>query len=516
MPTTERTYTTEDVNRWAGDPATASAGRSVQKKFTTLGISADGTWLLGQCQGSGKEPYQVSVDLGDPDAPTFRCNCPSRKFPCKHGIGLMLCWIADSKKFKPQEPAADLLAKREKKSERERKKADTLASTPVGEEAAGDPASSGPAKKAASNAAQKKKIAAQREGLELLEKLIIDLASSGQWFEATRLEKIRRQAPQLGDAYLYAAMYLLNRLVLIGETEDLSEDERMARGADLVAQAWSTTQRGKAYLDEQLGADESQADADAVMESILGRAWKLTELKERGYWAANLKLLELAFERYDDHARHQRIEIGHLLDLNDGRMHQAIALRPFKGMKFIAEQPSYSQVLTISEGAIYPGYVNKRVRWEKGAETGEDVKPAHLQQAYYKSLPDFKPALETLKTQMKHPLAPREGVFLVKVANIAPFGEQLVLEDAGGLRLEATDRPRDDAPLDARRRRPSKKKKRVATEPVNVDCLQRAAGQLGGKNPAVLVRLYLLPVAARIVAEPLAMLTPDLHLRLGF
>lgn len=49
--------------------------------------------LWGLCQGSGKSPYQVVVDLGEP---AFKCTCPSRKFPCKHAIGLMLLWSADA------------------------------------------------------------------------------------------------------------------------------------------------------------------------------------------------------------------------------------------------------------------------------------------------------------------------------------------------------------------------------------------------------------------------------------
>ncbi len=517
MSASMRTYTDDDINRWAPDPSVASDARRLEKKFVSLGVSADGSWLLGQCQGSGKQPYQVSVDLADPESPTFRCNCPSRKLPCKHGLGLMNCWVKDQKKFKTQEPSDDLVAKREKKTARENKKAEAPATegTPVG-----DASSSGPQKKT-STAAQKKKIAAQREGLDLLEKLILDLASSGQWFETTRLEKLRRQAPQLGDAYLNASMYLLNRLVLVGETEDLSEEERMARGADLIAQLWATTQRGKAYLDERLDADEKQSDADAVLESILGRTWKLTELKEQGYWGTNLKLLELAYERYDDHARAQRMEISHLLDLNDGRCFQALAMRPFKGMQYIAEQPSYDQVLTITEGAIYPGYINRRVRWDRPAESGTEVTKAHLKQVYDSALPEFKPAFDAFKQQMKHPLAPREAVFLVRVSKIGPrVGEgvdQLVLEDSKGMRVEATNRPRDDAPLDTRKRRGGRRRKAAgAPEPVNLACLQQSAGEFGSKQPALLVRLYLLPVAARVVAEPLALLTSDRHLRLGF
>jgi hypothetical protein len=44
------------------------------------------------CQGSGSKPYQTTVELA---GPAFRCSCPSRKFPCKHALGLLLLWSAD-------------------------------------------------------------------------------------------------------------------------------------------------------------------------------------------------------------------------------------------------------------------------------------------------------------------------------------------------------------------------------------------------------------------------------------
>jgi hypothetical protein len=39
------------------------------------------------------KPYQTCVDL---DGPAYRCSCPSRKFPCKHALGLLLLWAAGS------------------------------------------------------------------------------------------------------------------------------------------------------------------------------------------------------------------------------------------------------------------------------------------------------------------------------------------------------------------------------------------------------------------------------------
>ncbi len=48
-----------------------------------------GDVLWGLCRGSGRVPYQVCADLS---GPAYRCSCPSRKFPCKHALGLLLCW----------------------------------------------------------------------------------------------------------------------------------------------------------------------------------------------------------------------------------------------------------------------------------------------------------------------------------------------------------------------------------------------------------------------------------------
>src|SRR5690348_11070785 len=66
---------TEDaVHRLAPDTDAVQAARGLlrKKSFLKPGISADATWLLGQCQGSGKTPYEVSIDLADPSSPTFR------------------------------------------------------------------------------------------------------------------------------------------------------------------------------------------------------------------------------------------------------------------------------------------------------------------------------------------------------------------------------------------------------------------------------------------------------------
>ncbi|WP_436497386.1 SWIM zinc finger family protein [Actinokineospora sp. HUAS TT18] len=82
-------WTAEQVLGLAPDEASARAGRAQASaaRWSATGSTADAVW--GLCQGSGKAPYQVVVDLGEP---AFRCTCPSRKFPCKHSLGLLLLW----------------------------------------------------------------------------------------------------------------------------------------------------------------------------------------------------------------------------------------------------------------------------------------------------------------------------------------------------------------------------------------------------------------------------------------
>jgi hypothetical protein len=78
--------------------------------------------LWGECQGSGKLPYQTQVDLVNL---AFKCTCPSRKFPCKHGLGLSLLYVRDRKLFTvAEEPdwVSNWLDKRVEKEEKKTEK----------------------------------------------------------------------------------------------------------------------------------------------------------------------------------------------------------------------------------------------------------------------------------------------------------------------------------------------------------------------------------------------------------
>lgn len=77
--------TADQVLALAPDPASASAGRKLASPGSWRNLGRGERALWGECQGSAL--YQVRVDLSDLSA---KCSCPSRKFPCKHALGLML------------------------------------------------------------------------------------------------------------------------------------------------------------------------------------------------------------------------------------------------------------------------------------------------------------------------------------------------------------------------------------------------------------------------------------------
>lgn len=79
------TLTAPQVLALAPDAASVKAGQGLSNpsKWSTLGRSARSVW--GECQGSAL--YRTQADL---TGPAFHCSCPSRKFPCKHGLGLLL------------------------------------------------------------------------------------------------------------------------------------------------------------------------------------------------------------------------------------------------------------------------------------------------------------------------------------------------------------------------------------------------------------------------------------------
>ncbi|MFF1959686.1 SWIM zinc finger family protein [Streptomyces sp. NPDC058220] len=189
-------WTTEQVLALAPDDASRRAGNklSAAGPWSEAGSSGAGA-VWGLCKGSGSKPYQTIVDI---TGPAYRCSCPSRKFPCKHALGLLLLWAADEKAVgeKPEAPgwAGDWLEERRKKS------AGTAEGAP-GEGGAGKPADPAAARRRAERRAVRITAGASELEQRLTDLLRGGLAAAeqsgyGLW-EETAARMVDAQAPGL-------------------------------------------------------------------------------------------------------------------------------------------------------------------------------------------------------------------------------------------------------------------------------------------------------------------------------
>ncbi|HKT38157.1 MAG TPA: SWIM zinc finger family protein, partial [Ktedonobacterales bacterium] len=159
------TITSEQALAAAPDLSAAQAGRKLAdpRHWRTLGYSALALW--GECQGSAL--YQVRVELA---SLSVKCSCPSRKFPCKHGIGLMLMAATTPDALTESAPpdwVASWLEKRAARAE-----ATAIPKAPTAPKGDGDGA------KAAARRIQKRE-ALVRDGLESLDLWMCDLIRNG-------------------------------------------------------------------------------------------------------------------------------------------------------------------------------------------------------------------------------------------------------------------------------------------------------------------------------------------------
>lgn len=87
MTEAQTPWTEDQVRALAPDASSLTAARKLAGRWRETGTASNAVW--GLCQGSGSKPYQTVVDLA---GPAYKCSCPSRKFPCKHALSLLLTW----------------------------------------------------------------------------------------------------------------------------------------------------------------------------------------------------------------------------------------------------------------------------------------------------------------------------------------------------------------------------------------------------------------------------------------
>ena len=394
--------------------------------FTEHARSEDDTFYMGSCKGSGSSAYRVTLDFADNDAPVCRCSCPSRQFPCKHGLALMM-ELSQGRHWDICDIPQDILDKRAKKDVRAGKK-----------ESQGDRPR---APKKTNQAARTKKLKKQLEGLDLAEKVVRELVEAGLGtLNGTSVKVYQDLAKQLGDYYLPGPQRLVQSLVL--EVSRLKEDGKgdYKESVRILVFLRALIKKSRAYLTEKLEQGQVEDDASVLYEE-LGGIWRLDQLEELGLKKENAQLLQLSFSVLYDEAAREYIDEAFWADIDTGEVSVSRNYRPVRALSHIKQEDSCFAKLKVPSLIYYPGDMNRRIRWEQAIfQEVEDSDRRGLMELAWKDIPS---AVKQVKNQIKNTLSDDFCGMLIAFSQIGRAGEDgecVVMEDAAGGRIELRDR----------------------------------------------------------------------------
>jgi hypothetical protein len=321
--------TTEQVTQLAPDASSASAGQKLKapKNWSNLGSSPAALW--GQCQGSAL--YQVKVDLANLGN---SCSCPSRKFPCKHVLGLLFLYADSPAALPATEPPDWVRDWLQKRHERDAKKAAAAEAPPK------------PVDAQAQRKRAEQRDARVTEGLERLDLWLRDLVRNGlAGLESRPPSFWEEQSRRLVDAQ---APGLAARLSALGELPGSTPEwptlllEELGR-IQLLLHAWRRI-------------DQLQPDLQAEIRQLLGWNVSQEELAQRTDGIAD-QWCVVGQTLSDD--RQLRVQRSWLLGRHTGRWALIV--------QFAAGPQPFAEVLPVGierAGTIvyYPGVSRQRAR----------------------------------------------------------------------------------------------------------------------------------------------------------
>ncbi|MDR2953805.1 MAG: SWIM zinc finger domain-containing protein [Prevotella sp.] len=421
--------TQKKIEEMAPNADAAKNGRDLVKKnkFSNLKISADKNLIWGECAGSGKNPYYCSADYMDEHNPVFRCNCPSRQFPCKHALGLLYSYEANSGAFSIADIPDDILSKREKIEKKQEKKTQEKESI---KEKADKP-------KKVNKAAFTKKADAQLNGIEIAGKILKDIVQTGLSSVDAKIRKtLQVQVKELGNYYINGIQTAFNNLLL--ELDDV-ENEEYTHVIDQINYISALLKKSTDYLNKRKEDPEAEPELNSAIEEQIGYIWKLTELMQYGLYEENAELIQLSFNSYDNPARKEYVDEGIWMNLKTGKIYKTKNFRPYKAAKYIKEDNSSFDVLQLKELFIYPGDQNPRVRWEPEAVKERKAEMKDLASILAFSSDNYTETVKSVKNTIKNPLMDKNPVVLISLNKAYLNGENLVVEDKQGNKLTLKD-----------------------------------------------------------------------------
>lgn len=420
--------TATKIEQWAPNADAVKNGRDLvsKNKFSNLKIDDARTLIWGECAGSGKTPYACSADFSEAASPVFRCNCPSRQFPCKHAIGLLYAYekgLSFATDIIPQ----DILDKRNKIEKKQEKKVQEKES--LKEKAAKPPK--------INKAAVIKKLDTQLSGISLAGKLLTSIVQNGlSSIDAKENRNLQAQIKELGNYYIPGIQTALNDLLIeLGEVQN----EEYTFVIDQLNFIAALLKKSTTYLNARKEDPEAAPEINSTIEEQIGTVWKLTDLVQLGLYEEQAALVQLSFNSYDNPARKEFVDEGAWLNLKTGRIYKTKNYRPYKAVKYIREDNSIQDVILLKEMYIYPGDLNARIRWEPETRTDRTLTEEDLSRIRSFAAADLGETLKTVKNSIKNPLADKNPLVLVKINKAYRNGQQLVLQDPSGNTLTMKD-----------------------------------------------------------------------------
>lgn len=403
------------IEEQAVNPSALKNGKSIYQsgKFVKLYHSTDETFYMGECSGSGSKNYITSADFVDTAHPVFRCNCPSRQFPCKHSIGLLYA-IMNGKNFEECEIPEDIIKKRERLNKRNQPKEE--------EE------NTAPKPKKVNKTVHKKRWNKQLEGLSVCETMLVDITRMGvAAFTNSHLKDYEAIAKQMNDYYLPGIQRQITLLVYeatIARQQNATYEEVITQLVHL----HQIIKKAKAYLNKKINDEEITQD-DKIMEEWIGHVWNLNELKDQGFFLENQELIQLGFRAGYDEALQEFVEEGFWYVHPLQEIHKTINIRPKKAAKHIKEEDSCLEKIIAPTLYLYPQSGNRRLRYDDAFST-QPLNPQDYLNIKNIAKTDYEQVIKEVKNQLKNPLMNGELAMIIGYEEIRQNKDDFVMVDA--------------------------------------------------------------------------------------
>lgn len=432
--------TLQQIESLSPNPSATKNGLGLYQKkmFSALSKSEDGTLYFGNCAGSGKTPYFCSADFIDENQPVFRCNCPSRQFPCKHAIGLLFTML-NKETFNIAEVPSEIEGKRKKIEKQKEKKKEsqqsainhsTTALSDTDDSAtnlsAADLSTTATSKpKKVNSKALLKKIESQLEGIALAKRILNHILLSGlASFDKKAINELTQQIKALGNYYITGVENAFNELVIRLDNRVKDDFTDVTLQLNYLA---ALLDKAETYLNEKLNTPPHTPNIDSSIEEQIGYVWKINELIEFGLFEQNASLVQFAFWVHTNDARKEWIDEGYWLNCNTGKIYKTRQYRPFKAKKYINAADSVIGVMDIPLLSIYPGEINPRVRWDEAQQNPLNESVYQAFQHYAER--DFSQVIKSVKNAIKSPLNDKNPIYLLKPTKAFKQDTRIILED---------------------------------------------------------------------------------------